>query len=170
VLRSAAALENAVVAAYRSALAFTFLSGALREFAERTLAHHVGHARLFNAAAVGLGGSANDRADPAYAGAVDRARPAIRSATDLARVCATLEDTAAQTYVATVAGIEAPDLRRLFVGVAGVEAAHRAVLLAFQTLLTTGGAGLLATPARLPAAFGPAGFPDSLYPTGQALW
>ena len=56
-------------------------------------------------------------------------------------------------------------------GVAGVEAQHKAILLAVQTLLKGGAPQLIALPpdaAKLPAAAGSVGFPDGFFPTSMA--
>ncbi len=83
----------------------------------------------------------------------------------------TLEDVAAQTYVADVGRVSTAELRQLFASVAGVESQHRAILLAVQALLKGNAANLIALPpdaAKLPAAAGSVGFPASFYPTSMA--
>jgi hypothetical protein len=67
--------------------------------------------------------------------------------------------------------VSSADLRQLFAGVAGVEAQHKAVLLAVQALLKGGHPELIALPpnaAKLPATAGSVGFPDTFYPTRMA--
>jgi hypothetical protein len=55
--------------------------------------------------------------------------------------------------------------------VAGVEAQHKAILLAVQALIAGGAPQLIALPpnaAKLPKAAGNVGFPDSFFPTTKA--
>jgi hypothetical protein len=83
----------------------------------------------------------------------------------------TLEDIAAETYVKDVGLVSTGELRSLFASVAGVESQHKAILLAVQALLKGGAPQLIALPpdaAKLPAAAGSVGFPDSFFPTMAA--
>jgi hypothetical protein len=74
-------------------------------------------------------------------------------------------------HVKDVGLVSTADLRQLFASVAGVESQHRAILLAVQALLKGNAADLIALPpnaAKLPAAAGSVGFPQSFYPTTMA--
>jgi hypothetical protein len=125
----------------------------------------------FNAAATKLGGKAQSAPDPKYAPIVTAAVPTLTDPSKVVALAITLEDVAAQTYVADVGLVSTPDLRQLFASVAGVESQHRAILLAVQALLAGGAANLIALPpeaAKLPAAAGSVGFPDSFYATSMA--
>ena len=109
--------------------------------------------------------------NPKYAAIVQQALPTIKTPADVVKLAITLEDVAAQTYTANVSKVTDPQLRKLFGSVAPVEAQHRAVLLAVQALLAGGAPELIAIPtdvAKLPAAAGSVGFPDSFYPTKDA--
>jgi hypothetical protein len=97
--------------------------------------------------------------------------PSIKGPADVVKLAITLEDVAAQTYTKYVSQANDAKLRQLFASVAPVEAQHRATLLAVQALLAGGAPELIAIPtdvAKLPAAAGSIGFPDSFYPTKNA--
>jgi hypothetical protein len=102
---------------------------------------------------------------------VQKAAPTLKSAADVVGLAITLEDIAAETYTKNVGLVSTSDLRGLFASVAGVESQHKAILLAVQALLKGGAAKLIALPpdiAKLPAAAGSVGFPDSFFPTMNA--
>lgn len=175
-LQTAAGLENLAVATYKTALTLPFIGGStangvVKAFSTMTMAQHSQHAQAFNAAAVKLGGKAQNNPDPKYAPVVTAAVPTIKGPADVVKLAITLEDVAAQTYVANVGLVSTADLRQLFASVAGVESQHRAILLAVQALLAGGAANLIALPpdaAKLPSAAGSVGFPSSFYATSMA--
>jgi rubrerythrin len=103
---------------------------------------------------------------------VKQAIPRIRSAVDAVGLAITLEDVAAQTYVQDIGLVSTPELRQLFASVAGVESAHKAILLTVQALLKAGTPQLVKRPvevATLPAEAGSVGFSDAFYPTVMAV-
>jgi hypothetical protein len=176
VLQTAASLENLAVSTYKTALTLPYIGGAsantvVKAFAMKTMQQHTEHAQSFNTAATKLGGKEQTAPDPKYAPIVAAAVPTIKTAADVVKLAITLEDVAAQTYVKNVSMVSTPDLRQLFASVAGVEAQHKAILLAVQALLAGNAADLIALPpdgAKLPAAAGSVGFPDSFYATDKA--
>jgi len=175
-LQTAAGLENLAVTTYKTALTLPFIGGGaanpvVKAFAMKTMAQHEEHGQAFNAAAVKLGGKAQNGTDPKYTPVVQAAVPKIKGAGDVVALAITLEDIAAQTYVKDVGLVSTAELRQLFASVAGVESQHRAILLAVQALLGGGLAAQIKLPPdapKLPAAAGSVGFPDSFYPTSQA--
>lgn len=175
-LQTAAGIENLAVLTYKTALTLPFIGGSsangvVKAFCTMTLSQHQQHAMAFNAAAVKLGGKEQTATDPKYTPVVTAAVPTIKGPADVVGLAITLEDVAAQTYVADVGLVSTADLRQLFASVAGVEAQHRAILLAVQALLKGNAADLIALPpdaAKLPAAAGSVGFPDSFYATSMA--
>ncbi|WP_035796745.1 ferritin-like domain-containing protein [Kitasatospora mediocidica] len=173
-LQTAASLENLAVSVYQTAAGLPFIQDGNKTvvaFISKTTAQHQAHAQAFNAAAVQAGGKAQNNPDPKYKAIVDQALPTIKTPADVVKLAITLEDVAAQTYTANVGQVSNGDLRKLFASVAPVEAQHRAVLLAVQALLAGNAADLITIPvdpAKLPAAAGSVGFPDSFYPTKMA--
>lgn len=175
-LQTAAGLENLAVATYQIGLALPFIGGSeakpeIKEFSTRTMTQHSEHARAFNAAAQRLGGKPQTGTDPKYAEVVKQAIPNIRSAVDAVGLAITLEDVAAQTYVKNVGLVSTPELRQLFLSVAGVEAAHKTILMSVQALFRANTPQLIKRPpevATLPAEAGSVGFPDAFYPTALA--
>lgn len=176
VLQTAASLENLAVATYKTALTLPYIGGSsangvVKAFSMKTMQQHTEHAQAFNSAVTKLGGKEQTAPDPKYAPIVASAVPTIKSAADVVKLAITLEDVAAQTYVKNVSQVSTGELRQLFASVAGVEAQHRAILLAVQALLAGNAADLIALPpdgAKLPAAAGSVGFPDSFYATDKA--
>lgn len=176
VLQTAASLENLAVATYKTALTLPYIGGdqanaVVKAFAMKTMAQHTEHADAFNAAVTKLGGKAQDQPNPKYAAVVQGAVPTLRTPADVVKLAVTLEDVATQTYVKNVGMVSTGELRQLFASVAGVEAQHKATLLAVQALLAGGAAELIALPpdgAKLPAAAGSVGFPDAFFPTEKA--
>ncbi|PZS38394.1 MAG: rubrerythrin family protein [Pseudonocardiales bacterium] len=175
-LQTAAGLENLAVLTYQTALTLPFIGGSsanplVKAFATKTMSQHGEHAMAFNAAAQRLGGKAQTGTDPKYAEVVKAAVPKLRGAADVIGLAITLEDVAAQTYVKDVGLVTTAELRQLFASVAGVESQHKAILLAAQALVKANAPQLIALPpdlAKLPAAAGSVGFPDTFYPTTMA--
>jgi hypothetical protein len=175
-LQTAAGVENLAVSTYKTALSLPYIGGSsangvVKAFATKTMAQHAEHATAFNAAATRLGGKAQHKPDPKYAPVVAKAVPTLKDAGAVVSLAITLEDVAAQTYTKNVGLVSTPELRQLFASVAGVESAHRAILLAVQALLKANAASLIALPpaaGKLPAAAGSVGFPSSFYATSMA--
>lgn len=173
-LQTAASIENLAVSVYTTASGLPFIkngNATVAAFITKTTAQHTAHGQAFNAAATQAGGKAQNAPNPKYAAIVQQALPTIKTPADVVKLAITLEDVAAQTYTANVSKVTDPQLRKLFGSVAPVEAQHRAVLLAVQALLAGGAPELIAIPtdvAKLPAAAGSVGFPDSFYPTKDA--
>jgi hypothetical protein len=176
VLQTAASIENLAVATYTLALTLPFIGGSkangvVKAFSEMTLKQHQDHAKGFNAAATQLGGKAQNNPDPKYLAYVNSQKPKLTNAGAVVGLAIALEDVAAQTYTKNVSQVSTPDLRQLFAGVAGVEAQHKAILLAVQALVAGGAPQLIALPPKinkLPKAAGSVGFPDAFYPTKSA--
>lgn len=175
-LQTAAGLENLAVLTYQTALTQPAVGGdsanaLVKAFATKTMGQHSEHAQAFNAAAQRLGGKPQTGSDPKYAEVVKQAVPKIKGPNDVVALAITLEDVAAQTYVKYVGLVSTPELRQLFASVAGVQSQHKAILLAVQALLKANAPQLIALPpdaAKLPAAAGSVGIPDSFYPTTMA--
>jgi hypothetical protein len=146
-------------------------NGVIKAFAMKTMAQHEEHGKAFNAAATKLGGKTQTKTDPKYTPVVQTAAGKTKKAEDVVALAITLEDIAAETYVKDVGLVSTADLRGLFASVAGVEAQHKAILLAVQALLKGGAPQLIALPPdapKLPAAAGSVGFPDAFFPTSMA--
>ncbi len=174
-LQTSAAIENLAVAVYGKALTLDFIGGAsanatIKAFATKTMAQHADHAGAFNAAAAQLGGQKQTKPDPALTGVVSAAD--LTTPAGVVALAITLENTAAQTYVANTAALRDHDARAVTASIMGVEAQHASILLAVQALLGAGMAGQIALPptdlATLPAAAGGVGFPDAFFKTDQA--
>jgi hypothetical protein len=175
-LQTAASIEVLAVATYAKALTLPFIGGSnaipvVKAFAQMTKSQHEDHLKGFNAAVIKLGGTAQTKPDPKYAPVVSKAVPTLKGPADVIALAITLEDVAAQTYVKDVGLVSTPELRQLFAGVAGVEAQHKAVLLAVQALVKGNLTAQIKLPpdiGKLPAAAGNVGFPDSFYPIKSA--
>jgi hypothetical protein len=175
-LQTAAGLENLAVFTYKTALGLSYIGGkdaipVVKGFCEMTMSQHTQHAAAFNAAITRLGGKTQGGTDPVYTPYVEKAAGKLKGPADVVALAITLEDIAAETYTNNVGLVSTGELRNTFASVAGVEAQHRAILLAVQALV---GANLIAeiaiptNAAKLPAAAGKVGFPDSFYPTKNA--
>ena len=175
-LQTAAGLENLAVFTYKTALTLPFIGGSsalpvVKAFVQKTMQQHTEHGQAFNAAAMKLGGKQQTGTDPKYTPVVQKAAPGLKTPGDVVGLAITLEDIAAETYTANVGLVSTPDLRNLFSSVAGVEAQHRAILLAVQALVAGGLVSEIKLPpdaTKLPAAAGSVGFPDAFYPTSKA--
>lgn len=176
ILQTAAAIENLAVATYGVALKLPFIGGSsanavVKTFAMKTMAQHEDHAKGFNAAAMQLGGKAQHNPDPKYLAYVNSQKPHLKDAGKVVALAISLEDVAAETYTKNVSQVSTGNLRQLFAGVAGVEAQHKAILLAVQALIAGGAPQLIALPpdlTKLPKAAGSVGFPDAFFPTKNA--
>lgn len=175
-LQTAASIENLAVATYGVALTLPFIGGAsangvVKAFVMKTKSQHQAHADAFNAAAKQLGGKEQTKPDPVLLGVVNKAKPTLTGPGPVVALAIQLETGAAQTYVASTGAVGDTNARKLFASVMGVEAQHASILLAVQALLAGNAADLIALPpdaAKLPAAAGSVGFPDSFYKTDQA--
>lgn len=175
-LQTAASIELLAINTYKTALTLDFIGGGsanpvVKAFAQKTKAQHEDHLKGFNAAVMKLGGKEQTKPDAKYLAVVNKAIPKIKGPADVVALAIALEDVAAQTYVKDVGLVSTSELRQLFSGVAGVEAQHKAILLAVQALLKGGLASQIKLPpdaAKLPAAAGKVGFPDTDYPTKLA--
>jgi hypothetical protein len=176
ILQTAASIENLAVATYTTALTLPFIGGSsangvVKAFAMKTKMQHEDHAKGFNAAVKGLNGKEQHNPDAKYLKVVKKAEPGLTNAAKVVALAIALEDVAAETYTKNVSQVSTSDLRQLFAGVAGVEAQHKAILLAVQALLLGGAPQLIALPpntAKLPKAAGSVGFPAAFYPTMNA--
>jgi hypothetical protein len=177
--QTAASIENLAVAVYKQAAGLPFMktipdpAGAtVTAFVTKTVAQHTEHAQAFNAAAKTLGGVVQNDVDKVvFDSVVTPALPTLKTPLDVVKFAAALEDVAAQTYAAETAAVSDLALRKTFAGIMGVEAQHRAVLLAAAALLQNDLAAQLKLPpdlAALPAAAGSVGFPDGFYKLDQA--
>lgn len=182
-LQTAAAIENLAVSTYKTALTLPYIGGnsantVIKAFAQTTMAQHAQHAQAFNAAATALGGKAQTNPDPKYVPVVNNAVASITkddpSAGALAVVglAITLENVAAETYVANCSKYSDTNAKKVTASIMGVEAQHVATLLAVQALLKANAPQLIALSptvvTKLPAAAGSVGFPNSFYPTQMA--
>ena len=175
-LQTAASIENLAVATYGTALTLPFIGGAtanpvVKAFAMKTMSQHQEHADAFNAAVTNLGGKAQKNPDPALLTVVNNAKPTLTSPGPVVALALQLENGAAQTYVANTGAMSDANARKVTASVMGVEAQHAAILSAVQALVAGGAADLIALPpdaAKLPAAAGSVGFPDSFGKTADA--
>jgi len=176
ILQTAASIENLAIATYGLALTLPFIGGSsangvIKAFVTKTKAQHEDHAKGFNAAVANLNGKQQNNPDPKYLKVVDAAKPKLTNAGAVVGLAIALEDVAAQTYTNNVSQVSTSALRQMFAGVAGVEAQHKAILLAVQALINGGAPQLIALPPnanKLPKAAGGVGFPDAFYPTTSA--
>jgi hypothetical protein len=175
-LQTAASIENLAIATYDVALTLDFIGGAsanpvVKAFVQKTKEQHQQHVAAFNAAATRLGGKAQDQPDPVLLGVVNNAKPGLTGPAQVVDLAISLEDGAAQTYVANTGAYANKNARTVAASIMGVEAQHVAVLNAVKALIAGGAADLIALPpdaAKLPAAAGSVGFPNAFYPTTDA--
>lgn len=117
------------------------------------------------------GGRVQTSTNEKYAAVVEQALPTVRGPGDVVGLLLTLEDVLAQTLVADVVDLSAPDVRGTVLGHATAAARRKALLLTLGALLSTGRADLVAVPpdlVALPSGAGTVGFPDVLFPTEKA--
>jgi hypothetical protein len=182
-LQTSASIENLAISTYKTALTLPYIGGAsangvIKAFATTTMAQHTQHAAAFNSAATSLGGKAQHKPDPKYVPTVNAAVASLANATPAAGALAvvglamTLENVAAETYVANCSRYGDTNAKRITASIMGVEAQHVAVLAAVQALLQANAPQLIALSptvvAGLPAAAGSVGFPNSFYLTSMA--
>ncbi len=183
-LQTAASLENLAVLTYKTALTLPYLKGdsaalkTLGAFATMTMQQHADHAKAFNGRAKQLGGKAQDKTNPKYTPIVMDAIPMLKKGgpADVVALAITLEDVATSTYVQNIQDVTDPQVRQLFGTVAGVESQHLATLYAVQALLKGGALELITVKAtggatnaaKLPAAAGSVGIPETFKKTELA--
>jgi hypothetical protein len=182
-LQTSASLETLAVSTYKTALTLPYIGGSsanpvIKAFAQTTMAQHEQHNNAFNAAAKALGGKAQTAPDPKYVPVVNNAVASITKMTPsqgalaVVGLAITLENVAAETYVANCSQFSDTNAKNVTASIMGVEAQHVATLLAVQALLKAGAPQLIALSptvvTQLPAAAGSVGFPNSFYPTNMA--
>lgn len=183
-LQTAASLENLAVLTYKTALTLPYLQGGstaiktVAAFAKITMQQHMEHSQAFNARAKALGGKEQTATNPKYTPVVTAAVPKLKAGgpLDVVALAITLEDIATSTYVKNIQTLTDPQVRLLFGTVAGVESQHLATLYAVQALLKGGGASLITVKAtggatnaaKLPAAAGSVGIPETFKKTDLA--
>ena len=176
ILQTAASLENLAVATYDLALTFDFIGGStaiptVKAFAMTTKDQHDAHAKAFNAALKRLGGKEQTAPDPVLLDTVNRAKATLTGPGPVIDLAITLEDTAAQTYVANTSALTDKQARNVTASIMGVEAQHVAVLLAVKALVDANLADQVKLPpdlALLPEAAGSVGFPGAFYKTDKS--
>lgn len=182
-LQTSASIENLAVSTYKTALTLPYIGGSsangvVKAFAQTTMMQHDQHNDAFNAAAKALGGKAQTNPDPKYVPTVNQAVAAISKddptagALAVVALAITLENVAAETYVANCSRFSDTNAKKVTASIMGVEAQHVATLLAVQALLKANAPQLIALSptvvGQLPAAAGSLGFPNSFYPTDMA--
>ena len=102
---------------------------------------------------------------------VNRAKAKLTGPGPVIDLAITLEDTAAQTYVANTSALTDKQARNVTASIMGVEAQHVAVLLAVKALVGANLADQVKLPpdlALLPEAAGSVGFPGAFYKTDKS--
>jgi Ferritin-like domain len=182
VLQTASSIEVLAVSTYKTALGLPYIGGStanpvIKAFATTTMGQHAQHLAAFQSATTALGGTKQDKPDPAFVPVVNQAVQAITKATPSAGallvvgLALELENIAAETYVNNMSLLTDASAKKLTASIMGVEAQHAAILRAVQALLKAGDAADITLPppvAKLPAAAGNAGFPNAFYPTSNA--
>lgn len=178
-LQTSASLENLAVATYGKALTLPYIAdgnAVIKKFAQTTMAQHAQHAIAFNAAATKLGGMPQHAPNPHFAPVVAAMVPTLAAATAttgppmVVKLALSLEMAASQTYSKNCQLMSDPSSRLVMSSILGIDSQHQAVLLAVQALL--GDPSLIAIPtmvAKLPAAAGKVGFPDTFFPNDPAF-
>jgi hypothetical protein len=182
VLQTASSIEVLAVSTYKTALGLPYIGGStanpvIKAFATTTMGQHAQHLAAFQSATTALGGTKQDKPDPAFVPVVNQAVQAITKASPSAGallvvgLALELENIAAETYVNNMSLLTDASAKKLTASIMGVEAQHAAILRAVQALLKAGDAADITLPppvAKLPAAAGSAGFPNAFYPTSNA--
>jgi len=182
VLQTASAIEVLAISTYKTALTLSYIGGSdanpvIKAFATTTMGQHSDHLAAFQAATTALGGKKQTKPDPAFVPVVDKAVGSITkaSAADgallVVGLALELENIAAETYVNNMSLLSDANAKKVTASIMGVEAQHVAILNAVQALLKAGAAADITLPppaAKLPAAAGSVGFPNSFYPTSSA--
>ena len=177
--QTAASIEALAIAVYTKAAGLPFMQTipapagpTVVAFVKMTIKQHTDHMAAFNAAVGALGGKPQTQPDAVVLNAVvTPALPTLKAPLDVVKFATTLEGAAVATYVAAVGTVSDKKLRNTFASIMGVEAQHKATLLAVGALLQGGAPQLIkipTDPAALPAAAGSVGFPDSFATTQDA--
>jgi hypothetical protein len=177
--QTAASLEALAIAVYTKAAGLPFMATipapagpTVVAFVKMTIQQHTDHMAAFNAAVGALGGKPQTQPDAVVLNAVvTPALPTLKTPLDVVKFAATLEGAAEATYVAATGTVTDKKLRNTFASIMGVEAQHKATLLAVGALLQGGAPQLIkipTDPTALPAAAGSVGFPDSFATTQDA--
>jgi len=164
IFQTASSLEILAIATYEAALGLPFIAdnATVRTFAETTMMQHAEHNAAFQAQTETLGGTRQEMPNPKYAPIVEEAKPTLTDAMAVVQLAATLEEVAADTYLANLTLLSDGNMRVLMASVMGVETQHLATLRAVGALLEAGLPELVAIPtdlAALPAAAGSVAFP-----------
>jgi len=183
-MQTAASLENLAVFTYKTALTLPYLKTSDRAiktvaaFATITMGQHTEHGKAFNARVVALGGKEQTQTNPKYTPVVKGMVPKLVAGgpLDVVGLAITLEDLATSTYVKNIQTVTDPQVRLLFGTIAGVESQHLATLYAVQALLKGGAPQLITVKAtggavdaaKLPAAAGSVGIPETFKKTELA--
>ncbi len=183
-MQTAASLENLAVFTYKTALTLPYLKTSDRAiktvaaFATITMGQHTEHGKAFNARVVALGGKEQTQTNPKYTPVVKGMVPKLVAGgpLDVVGLAITLEDIATSTYVKNIQTVTDPQVRLLFGTIAGVESQHLATLYAVQALLKGGAPQLITVKAtggavdaaKLPAAAGSVGIPETFKKTELA--
>ncbi len=183
-LQTAVSIEKLAIFTYKTALTLPYLQTdkvaikTVAAFAKMTMAQHTEHAAAFNARAKELGGAEQTETSPKYTPIVQEMLPALKKGgpLDVIALAITLEDVATSTYVQNIQDVEDPQVRLLFGTVVGVESQHLATLYAVQALLkgdapelvTLKATGDAVNAAKLPAAAGSVGIPETFKKTDLA--
>ncbi len=182
VLQTASSIEVLAVSTYKTALTLPYIGGSsanavIKAFATTTMKQHAEHLAAFQAATTALGGAKQTAPDPTFVPVVDAAVKSITKASGskgallVVALAIELENIAAETYVNNMSLLTSANAKKVTASIMGVEAQHVAVLNAVQALLKAGAAADITLPppaAKLPAAAGSVGFPNSFYPTSNA--
>lgn len=171
-LQTSASIENLAVKTYQTALTLPYIggtsaNGVVKAFAQTTMGQHAQHAQAFNSAATALGGKAQSNPDPKYVPVVNNAVASITKddpstgALAVVGLAITLENVAAETYVANCSKFSDTNAKKVTASIMGVEAQHVATLLAVQALLKANAPQLIALSptviTQLPPAAGSVG-------------
>jgi rubrerythrin len=174
-LQTAASIEVLAIAAYDAVLGLPFagdLPAVVGTFVTTTKDQHAEHLQAFNAAAKALGGAEQTMADPVLAQIVEQAKPGLTGPGPVVDLAISLEDGAAQTYVANTGALEDENAKKVTASIMGVEAQHVSILLAVKALLDGGLVDQIALPPpdlnSLPEAAGSVGFPNAFSKTDMA--
>jgi len=182
VLQTASSIEVLAIATYKTALTLPYIgggsaNGVIKAFATTTMQQHADHLAAFQSATTALGGTKQTKPDPHFVPVVNSAVTSITQASPsegalmVIGLALELENVAAETYVNNMSLLSDANAKKVTASIMGVEAQHVAILNAVQALLKAGAEADIALPppaAKLPAAAGKVGFPNSFYPTSSA--
>jgi rubrerythrin len=182
VLQTASSIEVLAISTYKTALTLPYIGGSsanpvIKAFATTTMKQHAEHLAAFQSATTSLGGTKQTKPDATFVPVVNAAVKQITAASAskgallVVGLAQELENIAAETYVNNMSLLTDANAKKVTASIMGVEAQHVAILNAVQALLKAGaGADITLPPpaAKLPAAAGSVGFPNSFYPTSKA--